>query len=286
MKTRIISGIVMGVIVAAILALGFLVEPVFITLAVALIAAGAVYELLHNAAGIKDKATWIGGCVYTALYILGFDDDIAEKLCSIFTATPNEKITFQNIYSIIFGSMTLVYFLYAVIMVLKNNKQFDLSKIVSVLGFPIIYTYAFLTLCLVIKHDSGLYYLLLLFNFSSVCDMGAYFVGVTIGRHKLCPNLSPKKTVEGAIGGIASSIAFTLIISLLFDKFSIAVLLLTIPFCVLGMLGDLFASAIKRAVGLKDYSNLIPGHGGILDRVDSIIMIAPFLYFVIVLGAV
>ena len=63
----------------------------------------------------------------------------------------------------------------------------------------------------------------------------------------------------------------------------IVVLLLTIPFCILGMLGDLFASAIKRSVGLKDYSNLIPGHGGIMDRLDSIIMIAPFMFICIVL---
>ncbi len=286
MKTRIISGIVMGAIVAAVLALGFLVEPIIITIAVGLIAVGAVYELLHNGAGIEDKAAWIGGCVFTFIFILRADKDIAEKLCSLFATTNEGRNAFYDVYSIIAGSVALAYFLYAVIIILKNNKHFDLSKIVSVLGIPFIYAYLFFTLCGVIKHTNGIYYLLLLLNFSSVCDMGAYFVGVTLGKHKLCPNLSPKKTVEGAVGGIVSSIVVTLIISLCFSKGLVVPMLLTVPFCILGMIGDLFASAIKRSVGLKDYSNLIPGHGGILDRVDSIIMIAPFLYFAISLGII
>jgi phosphatidate cytidylyltransferase len=125
-----------------------------------------------------------------------------------------------------------------------------------------------------------------LFNFSSVCDMGAYFVGVTMGKHKLCPNISPKKTIEGAVGGIASSIVVSLILILAFGKTDMLIptLVFTIPLCVLGMIGDLFASSIKRSVGLKDYGSLIPGHGGILDRVDSILMIAPLLYLLITVG--
>ncbi len=273
MKTRIISGIVMGVIVAAVLAVGFLVNPIIITVAVALIAAAAVYELIHNAAGIKDKVSWIGAAIFTFVFVL------------------SSEIIYKPYYSFDFRStlktfITLAYFLFAVIMILKNNKEFDLGKIVSLFGFPLPYAYAFSCLSSVIKDEFGLYYLLMLLNFSSVCDMGAYFVGVTCGKHKLCPNLSPKKTVEGAIGGIASSMMFTVILYFIFSKPLLPSLLLTIPFCILGMIGDLFASAIKRSVGLKDYSNLIPGHGGILDRVDSIIMIAPFLYFAINSGVI
>ncbi|MBQ6847563.1 MAG: phosphatidate cytidylyltransferase [Clostridia bacterium] len=275
MKTRIISGIVMGVIVAVVLALGFLVEPIIITVAVALIAVGAVYELIHNAAGIKDKAAWIGGCVFAFLFVILSDNSLlVNKYSSLFLSPALVK------------ALILVYSFFAVIIILKNNKEFDLGKIVSLFAIPLPYAYAFSCLSGVIKHTDGIYYLLLLLNFSSICDMGAYFVGVTLGKHKLCPNLSPKKTVEGAVGGILSSVVVTLVISLCFGKFLGIPMLLTIPFCILGMIGDLFASAIKRSVGLKDYSNLIPGHGGILDRVDSIIMIAPFLYLAINLGVI
>lgn len=270
MKTRIISGIIMGVIVACVLALGFLVQPIIITLAVALIAAGAVYELIHNAAGIKSKIAVSGSVIFSFLYVVFSDNSVFVKPYYSLWLSPE-----------LVNSLLLIYFLFAVIIILKNHKDFDLGKIVSLFALPLPYAYAFSCLSSVIKHPDGIYYLLLLLNFSSVCDMGAYFVGVTMGKHKLCPNLSPKKTVEGAVGGIVTSIIVTVIISLCFVKSLVIPMLLTIPFCVLGMLGDLFASAIKRSVGLKDYSNLIPGHGGILDRVDSIIMIAPFLYFAI-----
>lgn len=269
MKTRIISGIIMGVIVAAILAAGFILNSVIITLAVALIAGGAIYELLHNAVGIKSKPVWIGAAIFTALFVFINNSDIE-----------NAAFAFPTV-EFLTTVLILSYFLFAIILILKNNKTFELGQMVSFLALPLPYAYAFSCLCGVINQNDGLYYLLLLFNFSSICDMGAYFVGVTIGKHKLCPALSPKKTVEGAIGGIVSSIIFTIIISLCFGKSLIVPMILTIPFCILGMIGDLFASAIKRSVGLKDYSNLIPGHGGILDRVDSIIMIAPFLYFTI-----
>ena len=136
------------------------------------------------------------------------------------------------------------------------------------------------------SHENGIYYLLLLLNFSSVCDMGAYFVGSTLGRHKLCPNISPKKTVEGAAGGIVSSLIVSVIIVLCFSEKLLPVLIVTVPFCILGMAGDLFASVIKRAAGIKDYGRLIPGHGGVLDRVDSILMTAPLLYLLISAGVI
>ena len=256
MKTRIISGVVMALIVASILAIGFLWSPIVITIAIALLAVGAVYEIIHNAARIKIPAVVIGACVYAVLTILLGN---LAFFAGVITAT-------------------VLYVIFAIIMILMNHKDFDLGKIALVYSLPIPFAVAFYFLNVIINNDSGIYYLLLLLNFSCVCDMGAYFTGVTIGRHKLCPEISPKKTVEGAIGGIVWSLVFTVIISLLFKKFSIVVLLLTIPFCILGMIGDLFASAIKRSAGLKDYGNLIPGHGGIMDRLDSIIMITPLMF--------
>lgn len=116
--------------------------------------------------------------------------------------------------------------------------------------------------------------------------MGAYFVGVTCGKHKLCPEISPKKTVEGLLGGFASSllVAVILCLSFGFNDRLVKTLLLTVPFCTVGVCGDLFASVIKRTVGIKDYGRLIPGHGGVLDRVDSILLIAPLLWLCVEAG--
>ena len=264
MRTRIISGIVMGVIVAAVLAVSYLWLPMVSTVAIALIAAVAGYELIHNAVGIKSKLAVFGAMIYVAL--------------AVFCV----QLTFWDYFII-----SILYFLFAVIVVLKNNKDFTLAHISSLCGLPLALGFAFFCLAGVIGiKNNGIYYLLLLLNFSSVCDMGAYFVGVTCGKHKLCPNISPKKTIEGAVGGIVSSIVVTVIITLCFSKSILVPALLTIPFCIIGMLGDLFASSIKRSVGLKDYGNLIPGHGGILDRMDSIIMIVPLLNLLQIYGVI
>ena len=266
MKTRIISGIVMGAIVAAVLVAGFLLTDVIITVAIGLLAAVAVYELIHNAAGIEDKATLIGALIFAFLCVM------SGQLGTLWV---------EGLFTV-----GILYSIFAVIMILKNHSEFDLAKISVIYGFPVMFSLAFFCLNGVIIDGKGIYYLLLLLNFSSVCDMGAYFVGVTCGKHKLCPNISPKKTVEGAIGGIVSSIVFSLIISICFGNFSVGLLLMTIPFCILGMLGDLFASAIKRSVDLKDYGTLIPGHGGIMDRLDSILMIAPLMFISIGIGII
>ena len=289
MKTRIISGIVMGIIVAAVLCLGFLVNPLIITLAVALLAAGAVYELCHNAAGIKSKMAFIGAFVYAFFNVLALDSKIYEKLYFVFKGGE-----IAGIYSYYSGIsqyqlsliLSVAYFLYAVFAVLKNHSEMNLGAIGMLTAMPLFVSYAFSALSSIIGGKDGIFYLLLLLNFSSICDMGAYFVGVTMGKHKLCPVISPKKTVEGAVGGIVSSIVFSAVIILCFgkiDKLS-PTMLLTIPLCIVGMVGDLFASSIKRAVGIKDYGTLIPGHGGILDRVDSILMIAPVLYLFMCIG--
>ena len=271
MKTRIISGILMALIVVFVLLAGFNLSPIVITAFVAVVAAVGCYELIHNAAGIKSRLAVWGAVLFTALFVLFRDYNITQ--------------------GILYGDLTPVflaafYFIFAAFCTLKNHKEFELSHIVMLCAMPIILGYAFSTLGLVISDSGSIYYLLLLFNFSSVCDMGAYFVGVTMGKHKLCPNISPKKTVEGALGGIISSLVVSLIITLSFSAFDkiLMTLILTIPLCIVGMVGDLFASSIKRAVGLKDYGSLIPGHGGILDRVDSILMIAPVLYLFMTAG--
>ena len=291
MKTRIISGIVMGAIVIAVLVAGILVSPYFITAFVAILAAIGAYELVGNAAGVKSKLAVITSAVYSALMVGLLDKNLAEwAFLRYLSSVYNGK--FLDLVAANWDKfpymLTVLYFFVAVILILKNHKEFSLAKIAVFSAMPIFLSYAFSTLSGVINHGNGIYYLLLLFNFSSVCDMGAYFVGVTMGKHKLCPEISPKKTVEGALGGIASSIVVGLILVFAFghaDKL-LPTIILTVPLCIVGMLGDLFASAIKRSVNLKDYGKLIPGHGGVLDRVDSILLIAPVLYIFIDLGVI
>ena len=114
-------------------------------------------------------------------------------------------------------------------------------------------------------------------------DTMAYFIGKDFGRRKLCPAVSPKKSVEGAVAGMAASVVFSLVTAWIFSLFA------PIPpwwhFLVLGVLaglagqvGDLFASLIKRHCGIKDYSNIIPGHGGMMDRLDSVYWAAVIIY--------
>lgn len=288
-KTRIISGVIIALVVGAVLSLGFLVNPLIITAAIAILAAIAVYELIHNAAGIKCKASIIGAIFYSVLVVFILDKNLLQMLLKWIGASELLEINYigaiiQNEAVII---LSVFYFVYAVCMVLKNNKEFGLGAIISLCAMPLILSYAFSSLSNVINFEQdGIYYLLMMFNFASVCDMGAYFVGSAMGKTKLCPNVSPKKTVEGAFGGIISSMIVSAILSAAFSKDIMMAIILTIPFCVIGMLGDLFASAIKRSVDLKDYGSLIPGHGGILDRFDSMLLIAPVFYIVILSGVI
>ena len=125
------------------------------------------------------------------------------------------------------------------------------------------------------------------FIWSSVSDTFAYCVGMLFGKHKLAPNLSPKKSIEGAIGGVVGSALCGGLYSafVIEPQMGISGIGVTIAFVVasavgsmIAQVGDLVASAIKRNKGIKDYSKLIPGHGGVMDRIDSIIVVVPIVY--------
>ena len=128
-------------------------------------------------------------------------------------------------------------------------------------------------------------------------DSFAYFVGVLTGKHKLCPKISPKKTIEGAVGGVVIAAAFNVLILYLFTvgcknlydyslfgdsamKF-LYIIPISIILSLVSMVGDLAASVLKRNFGIKDYSQLLPGHGGIMDRFDSCMFVLPALYGII-----
>ena len=141
------------------------------------------------------------------------------------------------------------------------------------------------------RYDA-IYFILLILCFAWGGDTAAYFAGRAFGRRKLAPIVSPHKTVEGAVGGVLGSMAagcvLTLAYSLLSAKYNVisiqvqpkhylVLLGMGAVASVLGILGDLFASSVKRQVGIKDYGTIFPGHGGILDRFDSVMFIAPFV---------
>jgi len=133
--------------------------------------------------------------------------------------------------------------------------------------------------------EAGNLYIFLIFIGAFATDTCAYFVGVLFGKHKLCPKISPKKTIEGAIGGEIG----TVILMLAFGYVAGNVANVNVNYLSLGILGvlsglfsqlgDLTASIIKRQYGVKDYGNLLPGHGGIMDRIDSIVLMAPLVYY-------
>ena len=113
-------------------------------------------------------------------------------------------------------------------------------------------------------------------------DIFAYFTGYFFGKHKMAPNLSPKKTIEGAVGGLVASSLLAWLFGFIFMREMAPVCLALGLFGgAAGMAGDLTASAFKRKMGIKDYGNLIPGHGGIMDRFDSVIFVAPVVYYAI-----
>lgn len=125
-----------------------------------------------------------------------------------------------------------------------------------------------------------------------LCDAGAYFVGSAFGKHKLCPAISPQKTVEGAIGGVVTGTILTLFMAFIFEKcffpllpdtqdigFNyLAIAVVSLLGAILSIFGDLSFSLIKRHYKIKDFGNVLPGHGGVLDRFDSVIFVSPLIY--------
>ena len=136
-------------------------------------------------------------------------------------------------------------------------------------------------LVLIMTFEKGAAWLLFLTIITAASDTGAYFVGRSLGRHRLCPAVSPNKTVEGFGGGLmaglagGTAVAFFLLPGVPLYRLSLAALVLT---C-LGVLGDLTESLIKRAMNVKDSGAILPGHGGILDRIDSLLMTAPIFFY-------
>ena len=194
---------------------------------------------------------------------------------------------FQHLYYN--GQYDFVYIMLAVILSLslpvfmKTTRPIDIA--VTVLGFfypGIILIFTILLKDLALPYKNYLLILTLFATFST--DTFAYFVGSKFGKKKLCPSISPNKTIEGSLGGLVGSILIVFMVGFFLNRvYNLHIN--EIHFFAVGLLsgsisqiGDLTASVIKRYCGIKDYGNLLPGHGGILDRLDSLMFTAPIVY--------
>ena len=160
----------------------------------------------------------------------------------------------------------------------EERKLQDMTA--TLLGILYVVFFSFHIVLIDQTADSDLIWLVFLAAFGT--DIMAYFVGMAIGKHKLCPHLSPKKSKEGAVGGVLGSVLFCGIFAYFVKPDMIAeCMVIAVVGSVVAQFGDLAASAFKRQMGIKDYGNLIPGHGGILDRFDSVLFTAPMIYYCI-----
>ena len=172
--------------------------------------------------------------------------------------------------------MTLILILAAYVF---TYPKYNAEQVVSTL-FGMVYVAVMLGFIYVIRNFAdGKILVWLVFLSSWGSDTCAYCVGRLFGRHKMAPVLSPKKSMEGAVGGVVGAGLLGAVYALIFHQPVIAYAIICAAGALISMVGDLAASAIKRDKGIKDYGNLIPGHGGVLDRFDSVIFTAPIIYF-------
>ena len=178
---------------------------------------------------------------------------------------------------------------------LFNHKKVTFEEMTFIGFISICVPVAFSTLALFRFHyiEHGIFFIVFSLAVTWIADAGAYFAGTFLGKHKLCPEISPKKTWEGFFGGVLSAGIFAVLLGYgyqLWDRiftgenhFTVNVIVLIITGligAVLGVLGDLSASLLKRKCGVKDFGDLLPGHGGVMDRFDSVLFVAPFIYLV------
>ena len=188
-----------------------------------------------------------------------------------------------GVLAIIFG-LVLIMFVYVFTYPAYQAAQV-MPALFGIVYVAVMLSFIYLTRCL----PGGKFHVWLIFLCSWGCDTCAYCVGMLIGKHKMSPVLSPKKSVEGAVGGVVGAALLGAIYAAVVGSHLeaenpvITYAIICAVGALISMVGDLAASAIKRNQGIKDYGKLIPGHGGILDRFDSIIFTAPIIYYMLVM---
>lgn len=270
MKVRVLTSIGIAVIGLPIL---FLSEYLVYPMAIALLALASMYEMTALT-GFRSKfAVCVPSYILVMLMPIGAYFADANSFAYL-TVCAGLLLAF-------------LFYLFGYSVLKRGDAKF--SDITMHFTTLLYISVSFTALALVRYIANGVYMFSLVFVASWVCDMFAYFVGRAIGKHKLIEEISPKKTVEGSLGGIlCTTLAFALygFIIKLFDGPSpnyLVLLLLGFVLSIVAQFGDLICSLIKREHGVKDYGNVFPGHGGVLDRFDSVLAVAPVLYVFCVL---
>ena len=194
----------------------------------------------------------------------------------------------EMLFKIIVFSIPIIIAILFIELIIKNMKINIIDIGITLFGiFYIVLFIMFVPLIAGLEHGKILIWFVLTTSWGT--DIFAYIVGRRIGKHKFS-KISPKKSIEGCIAGIFGAVALSLIYTLCINKFLgflIApypyIIIASIVLSIIGQCGDFAASSIKRYNEIKDFSNLIPGHGGLLDRIDSLIFIAPFAYILIMI---
>ena len=254
-KTRLISGIILVIIALATIISGSWIL-FFTLLAVSLIGMRELYKVMK----VSDEHV-------TVLELVGYLGAVLYYIAM--------KADFGNYGTMaIIISMILILFVY-VFGYPKYHAEQVMAAFFGVVYVAVMLSFIYLTRSL----PDGKFLVWLIFLCSWGCDTCAYCVGMLIGRHKMAPVLSPKKSIEGAVGGVAGAALLGVIYAAATQGKMAEYALICAVGALISMVGDLAASAIKRNQNIKDYGKLIPGHGGILDRFDSVIITAPVIYY-------
>jgi len=256
MLVRIISGVIGAIVLICILLAG----EAAVSLAVAVASVIALYEMYKSVGAVKNIWMLLYGVILAVM--LPFMDG-------------NHSGVFL---------MVVLYTVAMFVTMLISHETVSVEEMAKTYCLTLYITLFMSCIAYIRGMDDGasLIWAVIIGAFAS--DIFAYFTGVFLGRHKLCPKISPKKTIEGSIGGIVGTalcfVLYGVVLStfLAFKVSYLQLIILGVIAAAISQLGDLIASVIKRQYGIKDYGNLMPGHGGIMDRCDSLMFVAPVVY--------
>lgn len=266
MKTRIVTGVISGALFLTVLLLPW---SMVLTIATSLIAAVAVYEVFSVTGMLKHRGP--------------------ESIAMVFAVIAP---FFGRMSAAAVATTCGMYVVLLIGTIYMYRNEVSLKRMIAVftLGAAVALALACMSYLRTVspeRDSDGLFYVILSLLIAWMSDTGAYFVGTFFGKHKLCPKLSPKKTVEGLIGGMMTSLIISVLAGVVYQTAVLketaqvsfgGILLLVLVCAPLSVVGDLFASLIKRICGVKDFGKIFPGHGGVMDRFDSLLPVFPVVY--------